>query len=68
MNAEESRTLARKLVDAAKQHTEDTGEPHWLGDMDQVLTAALERMPEDQKESFLQDDRVTEVLQNLEPQ
>lgn len=50
------------LIDAAKNHALDTGETHDVGDLQDMLEAALEIMSPAQQERFLEDDRVRACL------
>ena len=55
--------LAKKLVDAAIQHSADTGEEHWKGDLEECLIAAFECIADPViRNTFLKDEKVRAVL------
>lgn len=56
------------LVNAAIQHSEDAGEDHWKGDLEDCLNAMFDLIPGHLIRNLFDDKRIQNVLTNLTPQ
>jgi len=56
------KSILEKLFDAADNHSEDSGEDHTVGDLQDIVTAAWGILTPEQKRHLLQSDAVETLL------